>query len=113
MLTEESYRLAWLVYSAASAGLLLSLWPFLRRFGGPTRLTVLLLCCVLVMLPARPEETAETFAPAVVVAGFDLLTHGPEAAAVSARPLAILAAGAFVPGLGWALIRRLRRRKSA
>ena len=68
---------------------------------------------VLLLFPAHPDESTESYAPAIVVAGFDLLTHGPEAASVSARPLLIVGLAVFLPGLGWSLLRRLRRGKSA
>lgn len=93
MLTAESYVMAWAVYLAATlAGLLFFyIWisPAMSRAGG---LTLVLLLAVLALTPARPDADLGTWAPAVIVAAFDLLTDGVEAAMRSLRPMLIMSA---------------------
>jgi hypothetical protein len=109
MMTEQSYQMAWLIYSLAAVGILVSLrFGFFYRADAPLRWSLLLLCAVIMLFPAHPDASVESWAPAIVVSGFDLLTHGPDAAAVSARPLLILGLAVLLPGLGWSLLRRVR-----
>ena len=110
MLTEESYQLAWLAYALAAAGILLCLHlSWLGRLGGPARLCILLPLAVLMLTPAKPAEDLATWAPMIVVTGFELLTDGVEAALGKARLLGSLCLLALLPGLVWAVLRRSRR----
>ena len=109
MLTAESYMTAWLVYAVAAAGVLLCLHlSWLGRLPGPARLSVLLVFAVLMLTPAHPADDVDTWAPAIVVAGFDLLTDGVDAALARGRLLGALCLLALLPGLAWALFGRGR-----
>ncbi len=111
MLNAESYELAWMAYAGATLGALLVLYfgfgGFLSR--GP-RLCLVLVLGALALTPAHPAPDVQTWAPAIVVAGFELLTDGVDAAM---RPLrSVIAAEAIVVALcllGWLLSRLLRR----
>jgi hypothetical protein len=90
VLTPESYQVAWLVYGAASLAALLYLFFVLAsRFNAATRIALILLLAGLVLTPAHPGEDIKTWAPAIFVTGFELMTSGVEAAA---RPLRSLVA---------------------
>ncbi|MAT93931.1 MAG: hypothetical protein CME59_15175 [Halioglobus sp.] len=89
MLTETSYLTA--IYVYAGAGLLVALclaWWLGRRWGGGWTSLLVLLCAALLLTPAFPREGADTMAPALVVAAFQLLTDGMDAARHALRPLA-------------------------
>jgi hypothetical protein len=114
VLTPENYQLAWLIYLSAGACTLLYL-RYIWRGSMPSMVLLLLVLSLaaLLLTPARPESGADTYAPALVVAAFDLLTYGPEAVSRALRPIGFtlsvaLALGAII-GLVQAL---LRRRKS-
>ena len=111
MLTQESYQIAWLVYGLAAGGILLCLhlW-WLGSLGGPARLSILLLLAVFMLMPVGAGDDVDTLAPAIVVAGFDFLTHGPETAASTANLLGLMCALALVPGIAWGLLRWRKRR---
>ena len=93
MLTAESYIMAWTVYMVATLiGLLiLYLWIGPRMSAG-ARLTLLLLLAAMALTPARPDANLASWAPAVIVAAFDLLTDGTEAALRPLRPMLIMSA---------------------
>ena len=110
MLTAESYQTAWVAYGAATVGAvgLLYFWVGDRLSHG-TRLCLALMLALLALTPAHPAPDVQTWAPAVVVAGFELLTSGVEAALRPLRPVliaeALLLALCLLTGLGR---RRLR-----
>ena len=111
MLTESSYLTAIYTYcgTAILAALLLAWWLGRRWPNGWTALIVLL-GAALLLTPAFPQPGVETMAPALIVAGFEFLLNGPEAAQHAIKPLAI-ACGVAV---GLALLLRvtvLRPRK--
>jgi hypothetical protein len=113
VLTESSYLTAIYTYCGAAilAALLLAWWLGRRWRNGWTALLVLL-ASALLLTPAYPQPGAETMAPALIVASFEFLLNGPEAAQHAIKPLAI-ACGLAV---GLALLLRatlLRPRKSA
>jgi hypothetical protein len=113
MLSESSYLTAMYAYIGAACALLLLLAWWLRRQwrGGPAALLVLL-AAALLLTPAFPKEGVDTLAPALIVAGFQLLTEGYPAAEHALRPLGFMAALA----VGLALLLRLtllRRRPPA
>ena len=113
MLSEESYHLALYVYlGAAGAILLLLAWWLGRAWGATWALLAVLFTAALLLTPAYPNAQVDTLAPAVVVAAFQFLTDGPEAAEHAIRPLAITCVSALV----LAVLLRLtlfRRRNSA
>jgi hypothetical protein len=111
MLSEESYQLAWLVYfgAAATSILCMHLWWF-AWLGGRLRLTVALLLAALLLTPAHPGEDIQTWAPAIVVGGFDLLTHGPDAAMQAFKLIGLACLLALLPALVWSWIRQRRGR---
>ena len=72
MTGQSDYLVATLVYLGSALCALGALFWWLRRRWSP----------------AYPYEGVDTFAPALVVAAFQMLTAGPEAAAHAVRPLA-------------------------
>ena len=116
MLTPESYQTAWLVYAGAALLALAYLYFWIGpRLGSGARLALLLVLAGLALTPAYPAaDYSETWAPAIFVAGFELLTNGTEAAV---RPLRSLAAAeAMALGLcvlGWLGYRLFRRKPPA
>ena len=112
LLTAESYQLAWLAYGGATLGALLILFFWTRSWiPGGLRVVLFLVFAALALTPAHPAPDVQTWAPAIVVAGFELLTNGTDAAL---RPLrSVLAAEAIAVALcllGWLLVRVARRR---
>jgi len=96
MLTEQSYMNAWLVYGLATAAALFVLNRWMRGSIGPTaRIFVLSMLGGLALTPAHPDETVATWAPALIVAAFDFLTEGAEAASRMVQPLLAGQAVAF------------------
>ena len=111
MLSESSYLTALYVYIGAALAMMLLLGWWLRRSPGIALLAVLL-CGALLLTPAYPRDGVETFAPALVVAAFQWVNEGMEAAMHALRPLAFLSLAAVV----LALLLRLtlfRRRRGA
>ena len=107
MLTEESYQFAWGIYLLATIGTLLLVRGWLLTRLSPAKMvTVLLMLAALLLTPALPESGMTTFAPGLVVAGFDLLTHGPEAVMRTLRPLLIMQAFAVAMGLVFFVLQR-------
>lgn len=100
MLTVESYQMAWVVYFGATLVALLILYGWMgARLGAVSRLCVLLLLAGLALAPAHPLPDQNTWAPAIFVAVFELLTDGLEAARPALQSLLmalVLAAGASV-----------------
>ena len=56
----------------------------------------MLLLAALLLTPAHPNADVATYAPALVVALFESLTHGPEAARHALKPLAFMSAVAVM-----------------
>jgi hypothetical protein len=98
MLTPESYQTAWLVYGGATLAGLAYLYIWIGpRMGRGSRLALLLVLAALALTPAHPGEEITSWAPAIFVIGFEMLTNGVEA---GARPLrSLVAAEAIVFGL--------------
>ena len=97
MLSEESYHLALYVYlGAAGAILLLLAWWLGRAWGAGWTLVLVLLSAALLLTPAYPNANIDTLAPAIVVAAFQVLTDGPDAARHAIRPLAVTCLSALV-----------------
>lgn len=110
MLSEQSYYIALAAYlGAAVLALVLAAW-WLRRRWHPAWIGLLvLLGAALLLTPAYPEAGISTLAPAVIVAGFQWMTVGQEAAAHALRPLLAATALAVLLALLFALVVRLRR----
>ncbi|MDP4918036.1 MAG: hypothetical protein NWR12_09970 [Haliea sp.] len=106
---------ATVLYLGASLLSLLTMFWWFRRLISPAwRWLLLLIGMALLMTPAYPYEGVSTFAPALVVVAFQMLTNGPEAAAHAIRPLVAALGLAF--GLALLLkltvLRRARRTPS-
>lgn len=93
MLTESSYLTAIYTYCGAAilAALLLAWWLGRRWPNGWVALVVLL-AAALLLTPAYPQPGVQTMAPALIVASFEFLQNGPEAAQHASKPLAIACA---------------------
>ncbi len=86
---DQSYLLALAVYAGSALLALGALFYWLRRSWRPIwRWLLLLTGLALLLTPAYPYAGVDTLAPALVVAAFQLLTAGPEAAQHALRPLA-------------------------
>ena len=108
MLDESSYLTAIYSYCGAAIAILLYMTWWLGRYwrAAWVALTVLL-SAALLLTPAHPNAEVSTFAPALIVAVFELLTHGPEAAWHALKPLAFMGGAAVVMAiLLWLLIFR-------
>ncbi len=100
MLTESSYLAAIYLYcGAAVATCLVLAWWLGRRLRSFWGIALLLLAAALMLTPAFPQPGVTTMAPALVVAGFELLLNGPEAAQHALKPLAIACGLALVLAL--------------
>ena len=112
MLSESSYLMAIYVYTGAACGLLLCLaWWLGRHWRAGWVALVVLLAAALLLTPAYPKADVDTFAPALIVAGFQLFTEGYAAAEHALRPLAYMSALAVVLALLlWVTIFRRRGR---
>ncbi|MCZ6829642.1 MAG: hypothetical protein O7F73_08655 [Gammaproteobacteria bacterium] len=107
MLTTESYQMAWGVYLAAALGLLWLVRQWLRpRSGAALQVTLLLMLAALVLTPSLADPELEHYGPAVVVAVFDLLTHGPESIMRSVEPLLLMQLLAVALGLLFLILTR-------
>ncbi|HDY83312.1 MAG: hypothetical protein DRQ65_02535 [Gammaproteobacteria bacterium] len=115
MLSESSYHFAIYAYVGAACVMLLYLaWWLGRHWGAPRVALVVLLGAALLLTPAYPKEGVDTFAPALIVAGFQLLTDGYEAAGHALRPLGFMSAlaGALALLLGLTVLRGRGPRKA-
>ena len=100
MLTETGYLGGLFVYGGAAlvALVLFNLW-MLRGARWGVRCLVTFPLAALLLTPAYIEAGAETLAPALVVAAFQWLNDGAEAAAHATRPLLVFTALALAIGL--------------
>lgn len=93
MLTETSYLSAIYAYCGAAAMVCLVLaWWLWRRWRNIWVAAAVTLCAALLLTPAYPQPGVETMAPALIVAGFEFLLNGPQAAQHAVKPLAIACA---------------------
>jgi hypothetical protein len=110
LLSDSSYLTAIYIYvGAALAALLLLAWWLGRSWGAAWAALVVLVGAALLLPPAHPNADTVTFAPALLVAVFEMLTHGPDAAEHALRPLAFMLAIAVVVAI---LLRLLVFRRS-
>lgn len=113
MLTESSYLTAIYAYcGAAILAALLLFWWLGRRWPKGWVALLVLLATALLLTPAYTQPGADTMAPAVIVAGFEFLLHGPEAAQHAIKPL-LIACGLAVFLALLLRLTLLRPRKSA
>ncbi len=100
MLDEQSYLIAIYTYLGAGALMLLCLAFWLwRRLPASLLALLLLLAAALLLTPAYPYPDSATMAPALVVAGFQFLTEGPQAAGHTLGLLGKMGAAAVVLAL--------------
>lgn len=100
MLTESSYLTAIYAYCGAAvlAALLLAWWLGRRWPNGWTALLVLL-SAALLLTPAFPQPGVSTMAPALIVAAFEFILNGPDAARHAVKPLLYACGAALVLAL--------------
>lgn len=100
MLSESSYLTALYVYLSAGLVIMAYLAWWLSRYWSPAVVALLvLLAGALLLTPAYPKEGVTTFAPALIVAGFQWMTEGVEGAQHALKPLAFVSAVALVLAL--------------
>lgn len=99
MLTDSGYYTGLAVYvTSGLLALALINLVFLRPVRWGTRCLVTLPLAALLLTPAYIAAGATTFAPALVVAAFQWLSAGPEAAEHALRPLALFFGVALAAG---------------
>ena len=121
MLSESSYLTAIYTYVGSAAIMLVYLAWWLGRHWRPGWVALaVLLAAALLLTPAFPRTDVDTMAPALIVAGFQLLTDGYAAAEHALRPLGFMSAIAVVLAfILWLLFlrgrapRKSRRAKAA
>lgn len=100
MLSDSSYLTAIYVYCGSAVMIILLLtWWLGRRWPNGFVAMLVLLAAALLLTPAYPREGVETLAPAFIVAVFQLLTEGLEAAQHALKPLAVTCGAAVVLAL--------------
>lgn len=115
MVTAESYEMAWWAYGAATIGALVILYFWVGGLmSRGLRLSIALMLGAAALTPAHPAPDVQTWAPAVIVAGFELLTGGVEAALQPLRSVLVIEALVLALCLlGWLALRLLRREDTA
>ena len=108
MLSESSYLFAISTYvSAAIAALLCLVWWLRKRWHPGWLVLIFLLGAALLLTPAYPSAGITTLAPALIVAGFQILTHGVENAQHALRPLGfMLGLAMLLSAVLWLLVLR-------
>ncbi|MEP5568995.1 MAG: hypothetical protein ABJN62_14240 [Halioglobus sp.] len=105
MLSESSYITAMYVYCGSAFMLLLCLaWWFGRRWPNGWVVLMVLLSAALLLTPAYPRAGAETLAPALIVAGFQIATEGVDTARHALRPLSYACGLAIVLAVAFKLL---------
>jgi hypothetical protein len=88
VLSESSYLTAIFTYvGAAIVWLIYLTWILSRHWRKAWVALVVLICAALLLTPAYPDAEITTFAPALIVAIFEGLIYGPEAAQHAIKPL--------------------------
>ena len=110
MLNESTYLLGLYLYLGAAGTLVLyTAWWSWRSWRPFWAALVVLIMAALLLTPAYPGPGVATLAPALIVAGFQLMTEGPEAAQHAIKPLLfMLAVGSTIALLLQALVFRKR-----
>jgi len=97
LLSESSYLTAIYTYVGSAVIMLVYLAWWLGRHWRPGWVALaVLLAAALLLTPAFPRTDVDTMAPALIVAGFQLLTDGYAAAEHALRPLGFMSAFAAV-----------------
>jgi len=97
VLTEESYLTAIYAYCVAAALICVLLeWWLWRGWRNIWVALAVTLSAALLLTPAFPQPGVDTMAPALIVAGFELLLNGPEAAEHAFKPVAVACGLALV-----------------
>ena len=105
MLSESSYMTAMYVYCGSAFMLLLCLaWWFGRRWPNGWVVLMVFLSAALLLTPAYPRAGAETMAPALIVAGFQIATEGVETARHALKPLSYACGLAIVLAIVFKLL---------
>ena len=100
MLSESSYTSALYVYIGAGLAMMLYLaWRLSRRWSPGLVALVVLVAGALLLTPAHPRDGVDTFAPALIVAAFQLITEGVDGAQHALKPLAFSCTVAVVLAL--------------
>lgn len=100
MLDESSYYTALYLYIGSAVILLVYLaWWLSRHWSSGWVAVVILLLASLLLTPAYPKVTADTMAPALIVAVFEIMTTGFEGASGALRPLVFAACVAVMLAL--------------
>jgi hypothetical protein len=110
VLSESSYLTAIFSYTAAACASLLYIGWWLSRYWSAAWVAfAVLILAALLLTPAHPNADVPTYAPALLVAVFETLTYGPEAARHALRPLGVMAAIALALAIGLRLLVFRRR----
>jgi hypothetical protein len=97
VLNESSYWTAIYSYTGAACVILLYMtWWLSRHWRASWVAFSVLLIAALLLTPAYPNADVTTYAPALIVAVFETLTNGPEAARHAFKPLLFMAGLAAV-----------------
>lgn len=111
MLSESSYLTALYAYTGAAALMLIYLaWWLGRRWPAAWAALAVLLAAAVLLTPAYPGDDVSTMAPALIVAAFQFLTYGPEAATQALKLLGTMCSLALLLAL---LLRLLVFRRRA
>lgn len=116
MLSDSSYLTAMYVYLGAGSAFLVYLVLILKRnwqWRGAWVTLVVLIAAALMLTPAYPDANIQTLAPALVVAIFEGLINGPEAAQHAIRPLTYTLALALLLSIVLRLTVFRRRQKKS
>jgi hypothetical protein len=100
VLDETSYLQALYLYlGAAGAFLLYMSWILARYWRAAWVCFTVLLMAALLLTPAYPDPTITTFAPALIVALFESMINGVDAAQHAVKPLGFMLCLALVLSL--------------
>ncbi len=83
---------------------------FRQRLAAAPMVTLLLMLAALLLTPVVSEPGASTYAAAIVVAGFELLTHGVDQIMRALRPILVMQGFALAVGAAFYLFQRLSSR---
>jgi len=114
MLTQSAYLTALAIYLAAGllTAMIVALWVR-RHFSLLPGLVCGIAAATVLMVPAYPQAGSDTFAPALVVLGFTVLTEGWAQAGHAVRPLLLAVAVALLLSVMTALVVWLANRKKS
>ena len=91
MLDESSYLQALYLYVGAAGAILLYLgWILKRYWSGAWVCFTVLLMAALLLTPAYPSPAISTLAPAIIVALFESMVNGVDAANHAVKPLVFM-----------------------